>query len=80
MVKRYEPNDNGPMRQFVGMDEHEFGDWVKFDDVETSLNIAQQLKDEISAMLNSWDSNHKIAFLDKFVLDHLPKLQKLSSI
>ena len=48
MIKRYDPNDNSPMRQFVGMDEHEFGDWVKFDDVEDSLNFAQQLKDKIS--------------------------------
>ena len=47
MIKRYDPNDNGPMRQFVGMDEHEFGDWVKFDDVEESLNSVQQLKAEI---------------------------------
>ena len=80
MIKRYDPNDNGPVRQFVGMDEHEFGDWVKFDDVEDSLNFAQQLKDEISAVLSNWDNNHKTAFLDKFALEHLQKLRKLTSV
>ena len=42
-IKRYDPNDNTAGRQFVGMDEQEFGDWVKFDDVESSLNFTQQL-------------------------------------
>jgi hypothetical protein len=47
MLKKYDPNDNAPERQFVGMEEHEYGEWYKVDDVEAILNSAQLLKAEI---------------------------------
>ena len=46
-IKRYDPNDNAPERQFVGMCEHEFGDWVKEDDL---LLIKTKLGEIISDM------------------------------
>jgi hypothetical protein len=79
-LKKYEPNDNAPERQFVGMQESQYGDWYKVDDVEPILNIAQQLQDEICSILKNWNGGNKQMFLDKFALEHLPKLRKLSSM
>jgi hypothetical protein len=80
MIKRYDPNDNGPMRQFVGMYEHELGDWVKFDDVEASLNFAQQLKDEILPLLKDAleEFSDRKFNQGKYLLDKA--MAKLSSI
>jgi len=46
-IKRYEPNDNAPERQFVGMEEAEYGDWIKEDDLEI---IKIQLGEIISGL------------------------------
>ena len=57
-IKRYDPNDNAPERQFVGMDEHEFGDWVKDDDL---LLIKNELGEIMSGMeFRSYEENKKL--------------------
>jgi len=57
-IKRYDPNDNAPERQFVGMDEHEFGEWVKEDDL---LLIKTELGEIMSGMeFRSHEENKKL--------------------
>lgn len=46
-IKRYDPNDNAPERQFVGMEECQFGDWVKEEDL---LLIKNELGEIMSGM------------------------------
>lgn len=57
-IKRYDPNDNAPERQFVGMDEYEYGDWVKEEDL---LLIKEELCEIMSGMeFRSHEENKKL--------------------
>ena len=57
-IKRYDPNDNSPERQFVGMDVHEYGDWVKEDDL---LLIKNELCEIMTGMeFISHEENKKL--------------------
>jgi hypothetical protein len=57
-IKRYDPNDNAPGRQFAGMDECEFGDWVKDDDL---ILIKTELSHVVEGLeFRSADENKKL--------------------
>ena len=57
-IKRYDPKDNAQGRQFTWMDECEFGDWVRDDDL---ILIKTQLSHVMDGMeFRSADENKKL--------------------
>jgi hypothetical protein len=63
------------------MVEHPLGEYVKFEDaVVGSSDIAQQLKAEIAAIVQSYDDLSNSANLAKWCRDNVQKMRQLSAV